>query len=101
TGDDLVPLAPAQLAHPEMERRGAARDGYRVAVAEPVGEVMLELLQLRPEGEHAGADHFQPQLLLARAELRSCERDLFGHSPGCPDVVAGRRTRANRRAVPR
>jgi hypothetical protein len=50
-GDDLIALAPAQRPHAEVKRGRPARDRDRVAVTEPVGEVRLELLELRAQRE--------------------------------------------------
>src|SRR4029077_76093 len=98
---DLVPLRPALCANAEMERGGPARDCDGVDLpADPVGEVGFELLQLRAKRERAGANDLQQQLLLAGAELRSCERDLFVHSAGCSLDGAGRRIRASRPEPP-
>ena len=50
----------------------------------------LELRDLGTAGERAGAHDLQQELLLPRAEIRSCERDRIVHSAGCSLRVAGR-----------
>ena len=101
-GDDLVALVPALRPDAEVKRGRPARDRHRVvAAAEPLAEVVLELVQLWPQRERAGADDLQQQLLLARTEVRSCERDRFVHSACRSLRVAGRRTRASRPVPPR
>ena len=74
-GDDLVALAPAELAHAEVERRGAARHRDRVLDPEEVGEGALEALPHRPEREPPRAQDLEHQLLLALAEVRARQRD--------------------------
>ncbi len=78
-GEDLVARPPAELAHPEVERRRAAGDRDRVLDPEPGGQLALEALAHRPQREPARAQHLEHQLLLARAQLgtRQADRRLF------------------------
>jgi hypothetical protein len=50
-GDDLIALAPAELADREVERIRAAGDRDRVGGSEPIGEGPLEVIERGPERE--------------------------------------------------
>jgi hypothetical protein len=73
--DDLLALPHADRAQREVQPGRAGRDGARVADPKPRGEGRLECGHARPEGELAGAQDLQHELLLARADHRSRERD--------------------------
>ena len=76
-GDDLVALAPAELPHAQVKRRGAGRNGHRIVDPKPLGELALEALEHRAQRQAPGAEHLQDQLFLALADLGLCEGYLL------------------------
>ena len=76
-GDHLITVPPTQRAHAEVECSGAAGDGHRVLDLQPGGELALEAVQHRAEGQAPRPKGLQQQRLLPPAELGLREGDLL------------------------